>query len=50
MVRDTNVTDWFTAANVTESNTDFTNLVITKKNLTRIEVTFKSGTKVSFIS
>ena len=38
-----NVTNWFTAANVTDE-TEFTDVIITKTNTTEIKVTFKSGT------
>ncbi|KAI0231036.1 Mucin-like protein, partial [Lamellibrachia satsuma] len=42
-----NVTDWFIAANVTDVYTTYTDVLIMKKNDTRIEVTFKSGFTLS---
>ncbi|KAK2181108.1 hypothetical protein NP493_410g01020 [Ridgeia piscesae] len=41
-VQNENVTDWFTSANVTD-DTEHTDVTLTKKNTTQIEVTFKSG-------
>ena len=41
-VQNENVTDWFTSANVTD-DAEHTDVTLTKKNTTQIEVTFKSG-------
>ena len=37
-----NVSEWFNEANVTDEK-EFSNVIITKKNVTQIEVSFKSG-------
>ena len=41
-VEGVNETDWFTAANLTDEK-DFDNVTLTKKNVTQIEVSYKSG-------
>lgn len=42
LVENNNVMDWFNAANVTDEK-EYTDVILTKKNTTQIEVTFKSG-------
>ena len=41
-VANENVTDWFNAANVTDEE-DYTEVTLSKKNATQLEVSFRSG-------
>ena len=41
-IGDRNITDWFVAAKVT-GDINETGVIITKKNNTQVEVTFKTG-------
>ena len=40
-----NISNWFNDANVTNDK-EFRNVIITKKTITQIEVSFKSGEKL----
>ena len=47
LVENENVTDWFNKANVTDEHVS-SNVTISKKNITQIEVSFKSGKCIKY--
>lgn len=47
LIENENVTDWFNKANVTDEHVS-SNVTISKKNITQIEVSFKSGKYIKY--